>query len=161
MGAGWVAEDLMQDAFVRVIQKVQGFRGDSAFSTWLHRVAVNTVLMHRRRSSREGQGLRALLELVEMEEMDGGGNEERVDLMRALDRLAPGYRRAIVLHEFSGLEHAEIARLQGRSVGTSKSQLAKAKAKLAQLLTPSPAGSRKYAGSEKNLLHCVSNVCIK
>lgn len=136
------AEDLTQDAFLQVFRKLATFRGDSALSTWLYRVAVNTVLMHFRK-----KGLRqvSLEEPSSREEgspkrefgtIDGRLSTvvERVTLTRAMEELPAGYRTIFVLHEVRGFEHHEIARLLGCSIGNSKSQLHKAKTRMRDLL---------------------------
>jgi RNA polymerase sigma-70 factor (ECF subfamily) len=136
------AEDLTQDAFLQVFRKLATFRGDSALSTWLYRVAVNTVLMHFRK-----KGLRqvSLDEPATREEgapkrehgkVDGrlSSAVERITLTRAMKELPAGYRTIFVMHEVRGYEHHEIARLLGCSIGNSKSQLHKAKARMRDLL---------------------------
>jgi len=136
------AEDLTQVAFLQVFRKLASFRGDSALSTWLYRIAVNTVLMHFRR-----RGLRHLPldEAVsqapdaprrELGKPDGRLSEtvDRIALARAMTELPSGYRTIFVLHEVEGYEHHEIAQRLRCSVGTSKSQLHKAKARMRELL---------------------------
>jgi RNA polymerase sigma-70 factor, ECF subfamily len=136
------AEDLTQDAFMQVFRKLGTFRGDSALSTWLYRVAVNTVLMHFRK-----KGLRQVsldestnqdTRLVKREygSMDErlSGSVDRIALARAMQELPAGYRTIFLLHEIKGYEHQEIARILRCSVGNSKSQLHKAKLKMRELL---------------------------
>jgi RNA polymerase sigma-70 factor (ECF subfamily) len=141
------AEDLTQDAFLQVFRKIATFRGDSAFSTWLHRIAVNTVLMHFRKKS---------LSQVSLDEpysnSDGAkirreygtkdnrlaGCVDRVALASAIKELPPGYRTIFLLHEVEGYEHQEIAEMLGCSVGNSKSQLHKAKLRIRELLAKAP-----------------------
>jgi RNA polymerase sigma-70 factor, ECF subfamily len=139
------AEDLAQDAFLQVFRKLSTFRGDSALSTWLYRIAVNTVLMHFRRKSP------CRVSLDESYENQGGtkpvrreygtrdGRLEtsvtRVALARAIGELPEGYRAIFLLHEVEGYQHREIAELLGCSVGTSKSQLHKAKLRIRDHLT--------------------------
>jgi RNA polymerase sigma-70 factor (ECF subfamily) len=136
------AEDLTQDAFLQVFRKLATFRGDSALSTWLYRVAVNTVLMHFRK-----KGLRQV-SLDEPSNQDTrvvkreygniddqlSGSIDRIALARAMKDLPAGYRTIFLLHEIKGYEHQEIARLLRCSVGNSKSQLHKAKLKMRELL---------------------------
>jgi RNA polymerase sigma-70 factor (ECF subfamily) len=143
------AEDLTQDAFLQAFRKIAKFRGDSAFSTWLHRIAVNTVLMHFRKNSlsqisldepysdSEGSKIRR-----EYGARDKGlaGCVDRVGLARAMKDLPPGYRTIFLLHEVEGYEHQEIAEMLSCSVGNSKSQLYKAKLRIRELLSPSPEG---------------------
>lgn len=133
------AEDLTQEVFIQLYRKVGSFRGDSAFTTWLHRLTVNLVLMHfRKRSVRfekttgEGQ--------TPVQIVDGTGNPQkmavvdRIALEKAVAELPPGYRSVFVLHDVEGYEHEEVARILGCAVGTSKSQLSKARSKLRKLL---------------------------
>ncbi len=139
------AEDLTQDAFIHVSRKLSTFRGDSAFSTWLYRIAVNTVLMHFRKKSSSRQ-----ISLDQPVEGEAGppkreyghvdqrlsGCIDRLALVRAIKELPPGYRMIFLLHEVEGFEHKEIAQLLHCSVGNSKSQLHKAKLKMRELLSP-------------------------
>jgi RNA polymerase sigma-70 factor, ECF subfamily len=136
------AEDLTQTAFLQVFRKLGSFRGDSALSTWLYRVAVNTVLMHFRK-----KGL-CQVSLDEPVNQESGGLKreqgkiddrlstsiDRIVLTRAMKELPAGYRTIFLLHEVEGYEHHEIARLLRCSVGNSKSQLHKAKARMRELL---------------------------
>jgi RNA polymerase sigma-70 factor (ECF subfamily) len=133
------AEDLTQEVFIQLHRKVGSFRGESQFTTWLHRMTVNQVLMHfRRRGSRSEQ----VTEDGESPQQVVSGTEDpsrmpvvdRIALDKALGQLPPGYRAVFVLHDVEGHEHEEVARLLGCSVGTSKSQLHKARMKLRQLL---------------------------
>ena len=136
------AEDLTQEAFLQLYRKIATFRGESAFSTWLHRLSVNVVLMHLRKKS---------LPVVSLEETTQGeddtpkkdfgtedlalaGSIDRLQLQRAVDDLPPGYRTIFVLHDVEGYEHNEIAKIVGCSIGNSKSQLHKARMKLRDLL---------------------------
>jgi len=137
------AEDLTQDVFVQLFRKISTFRGESAFSTWLHRLAVNMVLMDIRsrnskryswvpiedndeheesfpeRFGREDQGLRSSL--------------DRIILKNAMENLPPGYRMVFLLHDVHGYEHQEIAEILHCSVGNCKSQLHKARLKMRRL----------------------------
>ncbi len=137
------AEDLTQDAFLQAFRKLATFRGDSALSTWLYRVAVNTVLMHIRK-----RGLRPLSMDQPLDRDDASLKWEqgksdgrlsmcvdRIALIRAMTQLPLGYRTIFVLHEIDGYEHHEIAELLHCSVGNSKSQLHKAKTRMRELLT--------------------------
>lgn len=149
------AEDLTQEAFLQLYRKIGTFRGESAFSTWLHRLAVNVVLMHLRK---KGLSEISLQEAMEPTEEDGpkrdfgahdqvlSGSIDRVNLERAVENLPPGYRIIFVLHDIEGYEHNEIAEMMGCSIGNSKSQLHKARMKLRDLLKmtrPERAGIRK------------------
>jgi RNA polymerase sigma-70 factor, ECF subfamily len=139
------AEDLTQEAFLQVFRSVGSFRGDSAFSTWLYRVAVNTVLMKLRR--RKSPSIVSLDEPASSESpslrRDVGkadprlsGAIDRITLRRAMQDLPEGCRQIFALHEVEGYQHHEIAKMLDCSVGNSKSQLHKAKMKLRDLLFP-------------------------
>jgi RNA polymerase sigma-70 factor (ECF subfamily) len=136
------AEDLSQEAFLQLFRKISTFRGESAFSTWLHRLVVNVVLMHLRKKG---------LQQVSLDETDNSqeepvkrdygdddrrltGSVDRISLTRAIDELPPGYRAVFVLHDVEGYEHNEIAQIMGCSIGNSKSQLHKARMKLRESL---------------------------
>lgn len=137
------AEDLTQEAFLQLFRKIGTFRGESAFSTWLHRMAVNVVLMQLRK---KGLPVVPIDETTEGEEEGTvrkepgapderlAGSIDRLQLQRAVDELPPGYRTIFVLHDVEGYEHNEIAELVGCSIGNSKSQLHKARIKLRELL---------------------------
>lgn len=133
------AEDLTQEVFIQLFRKVGSFEGRSAFTTWLHRLAVNQVLMYfRKRRSRP----RLITEEGEAPEETVVGTDDprrmpvidRIALNEALAQLPEGYRTVFVLHDVEGYEHEEIARRLGCAVGTSKSQLHKARMKLRGLL---------------------------
>jgi len=135
------AEDLTQDAFLQVFRKLATFRGDSALSTWLYRIAVNTVLMHFRKkalrqiSLDEPYNQDAKLVRREYGRDDRlTGSVDRIALARAIKELPDGYRTIFLLHEVEGYEHQEIAELLECSVGNSKSQLHKAKLRIRELL---------------------------
>jgi len=133
------AEDLTQDVFTHLFNKIGSFRGESAFTTWLHRLTVNQVLMYFRR-----KGARPEFTTEEGETpvqiVTGTGNPDRMPIIdrialeRAITQLPPGYRTVFVLHDVEGHDHDEIASMLGVSEGTSKSQLHKARLKLRQLL---------------------------
>jgi len=138
------AEDLMQEAFLQLFRKIGTFRGESAFSTWLHRMTVNVVLMRLRKKTLPAASLE---ETTEPDEETGGprkdigapdlrlsGAVDRVNLERSIEKLPPGYRTVFVLHDVQGFEHNEIAGIMGCSVGNSKSQLHKARTRLRELL---------------------------
>ena len=137
------AEDLTQDAFLQLYRKIATFRGESAFSTWLHRLAVNVVLMHLRKKSLPEVSLEASLEPQQEDgpKKDIGARDnvlagaiDRVNLTRAIASLPRGYRVIFVLHDIEGYEHNEIAEMMGCSIGNSKSQLHKARMKLRDIL---------------------------
>ncbi len=133
------AEDLTQEVFIQLFRKVGSFRGDSAFSTWLHRLTVNQVLMHFRRRSVKNERTSDDGEIPE-QVVNGSKNPhkmqiiDRIALKNAIALLPNGYRRVFILHDVEGFEHEEVARKMGISVGTSKSQLHKARLKLRGLL---------------------------
>jgi len=141
------AEDLTQEAFLQLFRKIGTFRGESAFSTWLHRMAVNVVLMQLRK---KGLPLVSLEETIETEEESPkkepgaedvrlAGSINRLQLEQAIGDLPPGYRMVFLLHDVEGYEHNEIAEMVGCSIGNSKSQLHKARMKLRELLKTSRA----------------------
>jgi RNA polymerase sigma-70 factor (ECF subfamily) len=127
------AEELTQDAFVRAWQKLSSFRHESAFSTWLHRLGVNTALMDLRGRRDEDNMDNAALELV------AGGDvpfcaAERGDLERAVSNLPPRARAVLVLHDVEGWKHEEISNELGMAVGSSKAQLHRARGLLRRAL---------------------------
>ena len=138
------AEDLMQEAFLQLFRKIGTFRGESAFSTWLHRMTVNVVLMRLRKKSLPTDSLEETLEPdaensgpkrdVGAPDLRLSGAVDRVNLERSIEQLPPGYRTVFVLHDVQGYEHNEIAGIMGCSVGNSKSQLHKARTRLRELL---------------------------
>src|SRR6204780_115176 len=136
------AEDLTQEAFLQLFRKIGTFRGESAFSTWLHRIAVNVVLMQLRKKSLPVVPIDDTLETEEdtpkkdfgAEDLALAGSIDRLQLQRAVDDLPPGYRMIFVLHDVEGYEHNEIATIVGCSIGNSKSQLHKERMKLRDLL---------------------------
>ncbi|MDX6484409.1 MAG: polymerase sigma-70 factor, subfamily, partial [Gaiellaceae bacterium] len=133
------AEDLAQEVFIQLYRKAGSFRGESAFTTWLHRLTVNQVLMHFRKSkTRKDQAPLADVPQAALgtSVQHGGPVQmiERVALDLAIAQLPPGYRAVFLLHDAMGYEHEEIARLLGCAVGTSKSQLHKARMKLRRII---------------------------
>jgi RNA polymerase sigma-70 factor (ECF subfamily) len=136
------AEDLTQDAFLQVFRKLSTFKGNSALSTWLYRIAVNTVLMHFRKkalkqiSLDEPSNHDASTVRREYGSRDSrlSGSVDRITLTRAITGLPTGYRTIFLLHEVEGYEHQEIAKILKCSVGNSKSQLHKAKLRIREFL---------------------------
>ena len=131
------AEDLTQEVFLQLFRKVGTFRGDSAFSTWLHRVAMNVVLMHLRKRTLPlaPEPLDAQLDGTAKKEIGTTDQRlsvavDRIVIERSVGRLPAGYRAVFLLHDVQGYEHKEIAQLMRCSVGNSKSQLHKARLKL-------------------------------
>ena len=134
------AEDITQEVFVLLLRKVGGYRGEANFTTWLHRLTVNQVLMRFRRNKARREDA--------LEDEEGQQPQEpwhaaspkatqlidRITLESAIAQLPPGYRAAFILHDVEGYDHEEVARLLGCAVGTSKSQLHKARTKLRKIL---------------------------
>jgi RNA polymerase sigma-70 factor (ECF subfamily) len=134
------AEDLTQEVFIHLFRKIGSFRGESAFTTWLHRLTVNLVLMHFRKRKVRSERTTESGDLP-VQTVAGTSDPKRmrvVDqilLSESLAQLPEGYREAIILHDVEGLEHKEIAQLRGRSIGTSKSQVHKGRTALRELIT--------------------------
>jgi RNA polymerase sigma-70 factor (ECF subfamily) len=133
------AEDLTQEVFIQLYRKIGSFRGDSAFTTWLHRMTVNQVLMHFRKrtvkfekTTEEGD--------TPVQIVSGTENTSRMQIIdkialdNAIEQLPDGYKAVFVLHDVEGYEHEEVAKILNCSVGTSKSQLHKARLKMQRLL---------------------------
>lgn len=125
-------EDLVQDVFIQLYRKIGSYRGEAAFSTWLHRLTVNQVLMHLRRSTVKRE---KTTEDGETPVQIASGTEnpkrmpivDKIVLKRAIAQLSTGYRNVFVLHDIEGYEHDEISKILGCATGTSKSQLHKAR----------------------------------
>ncbi len=141
------AEDLTQEAFLQFHRKIDTFRGDSALSTWLHRLAINVVLMHLRKGRLQLDSLDELMEPTPDQrpgrsfgapDIALSGAIDRLTLQRAIGDLPAGYRLVFVLHDIEGFEHNEIASLLDCSIGNSKSQLHKARLKLREFLRNHP-----------------------
>jgi RNA polymerase sigma-70 factor, ECF subfamily len=131
-----LAEDLTQEIFLQLHRKLASFRGESAFTTWLHRMTVNIVLMRLRKRVLPSVSLDQLMTDIPEEHIGRGfgtrdraqtGVVDRVAIERAVATLPPGYRNFFLLHDVHGLEHREIASMEGCSLGNSKSQLHKAR----------------------------------
>ena len=153
------AEDLAQEVFIQLFRKIGSFRGQAALTTWLHRLTVNQVLMHFRK---RGVRLEQTTEEGETPVQVVNGTEDhrtmpivdRIALDDAIAQLPPGYRLVFTLHDIEGHQHEEIARMLGRTVGTSKSQLHKARLKLRVLLKrhkPASAGTDRGNDSLKQM----------
>ena len=156
------AEDLTQEAFLQLFRKIHTFRGDAAFSTWLHRLSVNVVLMRLRKKTLPQTSLD---EPADADDETSGpkrdvgaedplieGSVDRVHLERAVAELPPGYRMVFLLHDVQGYEHNEIARIMECSIGNSKSQLHKARTRLREILQDSArsqARQQRLEASEK------------
>ena len=155
------AEDLTQEAFLHLFRKIGTFRAESAFSTWLHRLTFNIVLMRLRKKT--------VAEMVSLEETNNPDEEkgglvkeigvadlrlsglvDQVNLQRAVNQLPLGYRSIFLLHDVEGYEHNEIANMLGCSIGNSKSQLHKARVILRQLLLRGKRNDRRRKHQESN-----------
>lgn len=138
------AEDLTQDVFLQLFRKIHTFRGESAFSTWLHRMSVNIVLMRFRKKTLADESLEAITTPEEgsstaSREFGGpdlrlNGVVDRITLETAINELPPGYKAMFILHDVQGYNHDEIAEMFGCSAGNSKSQVHKARLRLRELL---------------------------
>jgi RNA polymerase sigma-70 factor (ECF subfamily) len=135
------AEDITQEVFVLLLRKVGGYRGEANFTTWLHRLTVNQVLMRFRRNKARREDALEDEEGQPSHKLSGAAPPrstqliDRITLAGAIAQLPPGYRAAFILHDVEGYDHEEVARLLGCAVGTSKSQLHKARTKLRKILT--------------------------
>ena len=139
------AEDATQDVFVCLFYKINTFRGESAFSSWLYRLTTNSVLMRFRKNrqrwvpfeeTEEGNG--SSYREISVQDLNLNGVLDRIDLESAIKVLPNGYKAALVLHDIQGYRHREIAEMFGRSIETSRSQLHKAHLRLRKLLGGSP-----------------------
>ena len=134
------AEDLTQQVFIQLFRKLHTFRGDSSFTTWLHRLTVNQVLMHFRRrvvktEKTTEDGSTPIRIVSGTENPSRMALIDRIALNQAIGQLPPGYRMVFILHDLEGFEHDQIGKMLGCAVGTSKSQLHKARQRLRELLT--------------------------
>jgi RNA polymerase sigma-70 factor (ECF subfamily) len=134
------AEDVTQEVFVLLFRKIGGFRGEANFTTWLHRLTVNQVLMRFRKNRSRREDALEDEDLQTHESVSPSSSKssqliDRMTLENAVAKLPPGYRAAFILHDIEGYEHEEVARILGCAVGTSKSQLHKARTKLRKILT--------------------------
>ena len=146
------AEDLAQDAFLVLYRKINTYRGESAFSTWLYRLTTNIALMRLRRKTLPQTSLDEILEAhegainprQEIKTFDRAlaASVARVDLERMFDQMPGGFRKAFFLHDSEDYSHPEIAELTGWSIGTSKSQLHRARRRLRKLLECGPGKAR-------------------
>ena len=131
------AEELTQDVFVRAWERLGSFRGESAFSTWLHRLAVNVVLTERRARGRREKRIFPAGELQDLETepaVPSNSPGTRMDLEQAIAALPAGARAVFVLHDIEGYQHEEIASMSGLATGTSKAQLFRARRLLREML---------------------------
>jgi RNA polymerase sigma-70 factor (ECF subfamily) len=135
-GDDTLAEDWAQDAWLRAIRALPTFRGDSAFTTWLHRIAVNSALHGKRSRDRRVGREEPIDEQALATRPRGDDALLRMKLEKAMERLPEGMRRVLVLHDVEGYTHDEIAEMLGVNPGTCKSQLFKARARMRELLSP-------------------------
>jgi RNA polymerase sigma-70 factor, ECF subfamily len=152
VGDATQAEDLTQEVFMQLFRKIGTFRCESAFTTWLHRMAVNTVLMRFRKKSVAETPLDAITNQTEESstapvefgrpDLRLNGVIDRITLQSAIEQLAPGYRAMFILHDVQGYAHSEIAEMFRCSVGNSKSQVHKARIRLRNLLQKALGGNR-------------------
>ena len=152
----FLAEDMLQQTFLCAFRRIRSFRGESLFSTWIHRIAINVVLMYFRRcktSPIENVNVEVLYpdgdpldaEYFHIEDRRLTHTMERIELEQAINSLPPGYRIMFVLHDIEGFEHTEIAALLGCTPGNTKSQLFKARKKLRAMLMPDVAESDAHS----------------
>ena len=150
------AEDLAQDVFVQLFRKLDTFRGESSFSTWLHRLTVNQVLMHFRKpavkTEQTTEDGAAPVRIARGTENPGKMSViDRISLAEAMRQLPRGYRTVFILHDVAGYEHEQIGQMLGCAVGTSKSQLHKARVKLRSLLRKQTPPRQTYQNSRASL----------
>lgn len=148
------AEDLTQETFLQVFRKIRTFRGEAAFSTWLHRVALNCALMRRRKKSFVEKSYDAISNPEDQTDppprqfgapdLGLDGLIDRITLEAAINELPPGYKAIFILHAVQGYDHHEIAQIFGCSIGNSKSQLHKARMRLRQLLLKAHRGTTRH-----------------
>jgi RNA polymerase sigma-70 factor, ECF subfamily len=157
------AEDLTQDVFLQLFRKIHQFRGESAFSTWLHRMSVNIVLMRFRKTPRPEESLDAITNPEQepgapSREFGGpdlrlNGAVDRITLQAAINELPRGYKTMFILHDVQGYNHDEIAEIFGCTAGNSKSQVHKARARLRELLQRKAANGalRQHKSARRSL----------
>jgi len=157
------AEDAAQDVFVRVLTKFHTFRGESAFSSWLYRLTVNSVLMRFRKNKYHCASLSDSIDdegttrsEIGAPDLNLSGMLARIDLQAAIDLLPDGYKRAFVMHDIHGYDHWEIAEIFGYSVGNSKSQLHKARIQLRKLLSEDERARQNTRGASINQLQAAT-----
>jgi RNA polymerase sigma-70 factor (ECF subfamily) len=134
MLGGHEADEVTQDIFVRTWQKLGQFRGDAAFTTWLHRLAVNVVIERRRSYAIQRERMHDDPEVLDTVPVAPVRADQRVDFERAIEELPPGAREIFVLHDIEGYKHREIASMLGIASGTSKRQLHRARMLMRQYL---------------------------
>jgi len=155
------AEDLTQQVFIQLFRKLHTFRGESSFTTWLHRMTVNQVLMHFRRrlvktEKTTDDGSTPIRIVSGTENPSRMALLDRIALNQAIGQLPPGYRMVFILHDLEGFEHDQIGKMLGCAVGTSKSQLHKARQRLRQLLT-----GRRTTPQKRKQVTPALDVCVQ
>ncbi|HTE52927.1 MAG TPA: sigma-70 family RNA polymerase sigma factor [Kofleriaceae bacterium] len=140
------SEEVAQEVFVRIFRGLGRFRGDSQLSTWIYRLSVNAALSHVTRRPRHEGGDDETLANLPAPETSGTDPSMSQRLERALASLPAGYRAVLVMHDINGMNHDEVAEILGCHVGTSKSQLHKARARMRELLGPALAAERAGRG---------------
>jgi RNA polymerase sigma-70 factor (ECF subfamily) len=159
------AEDLTQQVFIQLFRKLHTFRGESSFTTWLHRLTVNQVLMHFRRRAVKTEkttddGSTPIRIVNGTENPSRMALLDRIALNQAIGQLPPGYRMVFILHDVEGFEHDQIGKMLGCAVGTSKSQLHKARQRLRKLLTGRRTTPQKRNKARAKLTPAL-DVCIQ
>lgn len=159
------AEDLSQQVFIQLFRKLHTFRGESSFTTWLHRMTVNQVLMHFRRrmvkiEKTTADGSTPIRIVTGTENPSRMALIDRIALNQAIGQLPPGYRMVFILHDVEGFEHDQIGKMLGCAVGTSKSQLHKARQRLRLLLTGRHTTPQKRNKARAQLTPAL-DVCIQ
>jgi RNA polymerase sigma-70 factor (ECF subfamily) len=166
------AEDLTQEVFIQLYRKLKTFRGDSLFTTWLHRLTTNAVLMHFRKVAARPEQATDDTEALngfagKTQNHNGNSLIDRIALDEAIRQLSPGYRAVFILHDMEGYEHNQISKILGCAVGTSKSQLHKARMKLRRLLRlrkraafPRAMEQEKQAGTGRQQLLRPVSACL-
>ena len=159
------AEDLTQEVFVTLFRKLHTFRGESSFTTWLHRLTVNQVLMHFRRPTVKSEkttedGSMPMRVVSGTENPSRMALIDRIALNQAISQLPRGYRLVFILHDLEGYEHYQIGQMLGCAVGTSKSQLHKARQRLRQLLTRRQTTPQKSSNVQARLTPAL-DVCVQ
>ena len=159
------AEDLTQQVFIQLFRKLHTFRGESSFTTWLHRMTVNQVLMHFRRrvvktEKTTDDGETPIRIVSGTENPSRMALIDRIALNQAIGQLPTGYRMVFILHDLEGFDHYEIGQMLGCAVGTSKSQLHKARQRLRQLLTGRRTTPQKQYKARAQLTPAL-DVCVQ
>jgi len=159
------AEDLTQEVFILLFRKLHTFRGESSFTTWLHRLTVNQVLMHFRRAvvrteKTTEDGSTPIRIVSGTENPRRMAVLDRIALNEAIGQLPTGYRLVFILHDLEGYEHEQIGKMLGCAVGTSKSQLHKARRRLRELLAGRQTTPQKRNGARAPLTSAL-DVCVQ